>query len=244
MDALLPASPPGCAYAQDLDGPPIERGVTADLLRPYLESYAAALPVRTVAVVGNAPLPPDPERAALIDSADLVLRCNSFVLDRPGEPPVVGTRTNVCVLAHVTNITPDVFRNYRDRAYLVPQVGHSFRLGGPRAPALMMSWPPDLGSMPVPNDMLGLPVIQEMKRDGERRPAVPTTGTLAAAVARRVFPEARLIATGFSFVDNPHQATWSHRYGTVVPVHVAHLLDREGALMSQWVRESGGELRA
>lgn len=217
-------------------------GVTAGLLRPYLETFAASLPVRTIAVVGNAPLEPSEERVAAIEAADLVIRCNSFVLDEPGGEPVVGRRTNVCVLAYVTNITPDVFRNYRDRAYLVPQVGHAFRLGGARAPALMMSWPKDLGSLPVPNDDLGLPVIQEMKRDGEQRPAVPTTGTLAAAVARRVFPEARLSATGFSFIDNPHQKRWKHRYGTEVPVHVAHLLDREGQLMKQWVQESGGAL--
>ena len=40
-----------------------------DLLREYVEAYAVHRPVRSVAVVGNAPLAPDPERAAAIDSA-------------------------------------------------------------------------------------------------------------------------------------------------------------------------------
>ena len=151
-------------------------------------------------------------------------------------------RTNVCVTAHVSFITPDLFRDYRNRLYLVPQIGHAFRLGGGRPPALMASWPNDLGSYPIPNDGLGIPVMQEMKRGGDPRPAVPTSGTLAAAVARTVFPEAALWLAGFSFLDNAEQKTWKHRYGTEVPVHPAHLLDREGPMMRRWVDESGGRV--
>lgn len=220
--------------------PELERGITARLLRPLTEQFAQRLPVRTVAVVGNAPLEADADRAAAIDGADLVIRANSFLLDRPGGEPVVGRVVNVCLLAYVTNITPDVFRDYHNRLYLVPEVGQANRVGDRPPPGLMMSWPPDLGAIRVPNDGLGLPSIQAMKAGGERRPAVPTTGTLATALARLLFPEARLLVSGFSFVARQRQKTWRHRYGTEVKVHWAHLLDREAHLMKRWVHDSGG----
>lgn len=215
-----------------------ERGTTLALLRPYLESYAASLPVRRIAVVGNAPLPPSPERAAAIDSADLVIRCNSFSLDAPGEPACLGTRVSACVLAYVTRATPYTFRDYQNRAYLVPEVGQaSDKLHAGLPPKLPASWPADLGSMGVPNDLLGMELVRGLGRPGDRRGAVPTTGTLAVAVAYHVFPEVPITVTGFSFLENRVQERWRHHSGGEVPVHPAHFIDREGALLESWVDE-------
>jgi hypothetical protein len=215
-----------------------ERGTTLGLLRPYLESYAAHLPLRRVAVVGNKPLAPDAERAAAIDSADLVIRCNSFTLDDPGDPPCLGTRVNVCVIAFVTRITPYTFRDYTRRAYLVPEVGQAGdRVGGVLPPKLPPSWPADLGSMGVPNDMLGMELVRGMSRPGDKRGAVPTTGTLAVALAYHLFPDVEIDIAGFSFLENRAQQTWRHHVGAEVPVHPAHFIDREGALLQSWVDE-------
>jgi len=212
-------------------------GTTTALLRPYLEAYASSLPVRRVTVVGNAPLTPSAERVEIIENSDLVIRCNSLMLDRPGDEPTLGTKTNVVVLARVSLPTPFVFHDYRNRAYLVPEVGRPFPVGKPLPPALFASWPHDLGNMPVPNDGLGLPLIQKMKETGDPRPAVPTTGTLAIAIGYHLFPEAETVITGFSFLHDRTQTSWQHHYGPTVPVHPAHLLDREGAILQEWVEE-------
>ena len=119
-----------------------------DDLRDFVTSYAAAQPVRTVAVVGNAPLQPDAERAAALDASDLVFRANSMALDEPGDPPCLGTTCHVVLLSHATRITPWVFQDYRRRAYLVPQMGFPLYRVVNGAPAF---WPADLGALPIPN---------------------------------------------------------------------------------------------
>lgn len=204
-------------------------------LRGWIESYASTQPIRRVAVIGNAPLPPSAPRAELIDTSDLVIRCNSFVLDEPGALPCLGTRTNLVLLAKVTLITPSVFRDYRSRAYLVPEAGQARPLGRRHPPVMPSSWPADLGQLPIPNDVIGLPLRRLLVGSEFAGAAVPTTGTLAAYLGYALFPDVRIDLIGFSFLHDRTQTTWRHHYGSEVPVHPAHLLDREGALLQAWV---------
>ena len=77
-------------------------------LRALCSAYAARTPVRSVSVVGNAPLEPSDERASLIDGADLVIRMNSLVLDRPGAPVCQGSRVDVVLWSRLAVATPDL----------------------------------------------------------------------------------------------------------------------------------------
>lgn len=198
----------------------------------YLECYSAHLPVRRVAVVGNAPLEPSPERCAAIDGADLVFRCNSFVLDEPGAPPCLGTKTDVVVAARATRITPWFFQDYPSRAYLVMDSGNMRKKEPPGIPT---PWPDDLGAWPISNRALGNPLKVLIKPEKDGRGAVPTTGTQAAYVAHELFPGTELVLTGFSFLHDREQDAWLHHWGDSSPVHKAHLIDREGALLQSWV---------
>lgn len=201
-------------------------------MREYVEAFAARLPVRRIAVVGNAPLEPSAERRSLIDSADLVVRCNSFVLDRPGEEPRLGTVTHVVVAARVTRITPWFFQDYLRRAYFVVDAGTALR----KVPFPTPSWwPEDLAAWPIPNRLFGIPLRVRMRPETEGRGAVPTTGTMAAYLMRELFPEANLMLTGFSFLHDREQTEWSHQWGDTCIVHPAHKLDREGELLMSWV---------
>jgi hypothetical protein len=202
-------------------------------LKTFLESYSAHLPVRRVTVVGNAPLEPSEARRDVIDSSDLVFRCNSFVLDEPDGPPCLGTKTDVVVAALVTRITPWFFRDYRNRAYLQVDVGNTRR----PLPPLPFSWPDDLGYWPIPNRTLGIPIRLALHPESQGVKAVPTTGTQAAYVAHELFPEAELVLTGFSYLHDREQTAWQHHWGDSAPVHVAHLLDREGAMLESWITD-------
>jgi hypothetical protein len=201
-------------------------------LRRYLESYAARTPVRRVVAVGNAPLPPSRERAELIDSADLVFRCNSLVLDRPGEEPCLGRATHVVTLARATRPTPWVFQDYRSRAYLVVDVGNTRRPSPPRTPP---NWPADLGAWPISNRSFGIPLKLGMRPHRLGLGAVPTTGTLMAYVAHALYGGPELYLTGYSFLLDREQTEWQHHWGPTVPVHKAHKLDAEGAILQSWV---------
>ena len=203
-----------------------------ELLTQFLETYARHRPVRRVAVVGNAPLEPDAARAEQIDSADLVIRCNSFVLDKPGGEPRLGRRVDVVVLARVTRPTVDVFDEYWRRAYLVVDAGNSRTA---RPPRHLPTWPADLGCIPIPNSTLGLPLKSLLAPERDGYGVVPTTGTIAAYLGHELFPDAALTLAGYSFVDQPQQEEWQHQYGTVVPVHSTHWLDRESALLQSWI---------
>ena len=86
-------------------------------MKSYLECYSSHLPVRRITVVGNAPLAPSQERRDIIDGSDLVFRCNSMVLDEPGDEPTLGTKTDVVVAARATRVTPWFFKDYPRRAY-------------------------------------------------------------------------------------------------------------------------------
>jgi hypothetical protein len=208
-------------------------------MREHATAYAASTPIRRVAVVANAPLEPSEERRDLIDTSDLVIRCNSLALDRVGDPPCVGTRTNVVVTARTTRPTPGFLQDYRNRAYFV---GDTFVLGVPDPPGWPSYWPDDLGAWPLPNRALGLPLKYLLRPTRGGLGVAPTTGTQAAYLAYRLFPEADIVLTGFSFLDDSEQSSWG--YQADLPdarVHSAHKLNREGAYLQGLVDR--GEVR-
>ena len=122
-------------------------------VRQYLLSYAARQPVERVAVVGNAPLDPSADRAAAVDAADLVIRVNAFVLDRPGDEPASGTACHTVLLSRAAVLTPWTLQDHQSRAYLVPQAGFVQYPPGDEVGLLLHAgfWPSDLGAMPLPN---------------------------------------------------------------------------------------------
>ena len=100
--------------------PPVP-GAGVGLVRELLRSYAETPEVRSIAVIGNAPLEPSEERAAAIDSCDLVLRCNSIMLDRPGDEPRMGRKVHAIAFSRGLLATEFSWHRYRDIAYLVTE---------------------------------------------------------------------------------------------------------------------------
>ena len=209
-------------------------------MRAHAMAYAASVPVRRVAVVANAPLPPSEERRDLIDSADVVVRCNSLALDGPGDPPCVGTRTNVVVTARTARPTPGFLHDYRTRAYFVTDI---FALGVPQPVGWPAYWPSDLGAWPVPNRALGIPLKYLLRPERGGLGVAPTTGTLAAYLAYRLFPEAEVVLAGYSFLDDPEQQRWGYQRAGIAPAKViaAHDLRREAAFLQGLIDR--GEVR-
>jgi hypothetical protein len=203
-----------------------------DDVKSLLEAHASQLPVRRVTVVGNAPLEPDDKRVEIIETSDLVVRCNSFVLDEPGEQPRLGRKTDVVVAARGTYVTPWFFHDYPRRAYLLVDAGSVHKSDPPSTPR---SWPDDIAEWPISNRVFGWPLKRLIHPEKDGRGAVPTTGTQAAYVVRRLFPDAELYLTGYSFLDDREQTSWKHQWGDDCKVHPAHKLDREGALLQSWV---------
>ena len=214
-----------------------------DQLRSYLLAYAARQPVERVAVVGNAPLSPDAERAGAIDAADLVIRVNAFVLDEPGEAPTVGTACHVVLLSRATMITPWTLRDHRDRAYLVPQAGFVQYRPGDETGLLLHAgfWPSDLGAMPLPNAVVKVRVVRALDPAARPGSLIPTTGTTALFLAHEMFPGADLVGAGFSFLDDGEQQSWSHHSGGRTKVNWQHRLDLEATLLRSWIAD--GTLR-
>lgn len=214
-----------------------------DTLRHYITSYAARQPVQRVTVVGNAPLAPSAERAAAIDAADLVIRVNAFVLDRPGEQPASGTACHAVLLSRAAVLTPWTLQNHQGRAYLVPQAGWVQWQPGddvglhPRAGF----WPADLGAMPLPNAVVKARLVRALDLTARPGSVIPTTGTTAVFLAHEMFPDADLVATGFSLLDDQTQKTFAHHDGTVTKVNWQHRLDLEAALLQSWIAD--GSLR-
>jgi hypothetical protein len=208
-------------------------------VRSYLLTYAARRPVERVAVVGNAPLPPDTSRAATIDAADLVIRCNSFVLDEPRAPRAVGTACHAVLLSRATTLTPWTLRDYRSRAYLVPQAGFVQYHPGDEIGLLLHAdfWPADLGAMPLPNAAVKLRVVAALDPTARPGSLIPTTGTTALFLAHEMFPDAELVGTGFSFLDDEEQQSWSHHSGGHTKVNWQHRLDLEAALLRSWIAD-------
>lgn len=212
-------------------------------LRELLTAYAARRPVERVAVVGNAPLTPDPDRAKAIDAADLVVRVNSFVLDRPGAAPTLGTACHAVLLSRATAMTPDTLRGYRDRLYLVPQAGFVQYRPGDTIGLLVHAgfWPADLGVQPLPNAVVKARLVRALAPDARPGSVIPTAGTTALFLAHELFDGADLVGTGFSFLADETQKTWSHHAGSTTKVNWQHRLDLEAALLRSWIDD--GSLR-
>ncbi len=210
-----------------------------DQLRSLLLAYAARRPIERVAVVGNAPLQPDAARAVRIDAADLVIRLNSFVLDGPGVAPTVGTACHAVVLSRATSFTTSTLRGYRDRAYLVPQAGFVQYRPGDQIGLLLHAgfWPEDLGAMPLPNAVVKKRVVQALDASAPAGSVIPTAGTTALFLAHEMFPDADLVGTGFSFLDDEEQTSWSHHSGGHTKVNWQHRLDLEARLLRSWIAD-------
>lgn len=213
------------------------------LVAAMLAAYAAHDPVRSMAVVGNAPLEPDSARAAAIDACDLVVRCNSFMLDEPGAEPTQGSRVHAVVFSRGLLATPFSYNAYRDRAYLVTEPS---RIYADRPLARYVKewpawWPEDLGFLAVPNDDFTVPLLDELGMPWREEVVVPTTGTMAAFIARTCFPEADLMMAGFSMIDTPDQTEWKHQSGDTSPIGGAHYIGPEGEMFKRWI--AAGKVR-
>ena len=202
-----------------------------ETLRDLMSAYAVTRPVRSVAVLGNAPLEPDEARADAIDAADLVVRVNSFVMDEPGAPRSQGSRVDVVVFNRITRATKFLFDRYRERLYLLVE---PMRMHGNQEmwPA---SWPGDLGLVPVPNREVASRLNDLLGVDWRGERLAPTTGLTAAYLAVRLFPDADVRLSGFSMIDDPHQTSWRHQWGDEAPVGREHRIEAEGTLMQSWI---------
>lgn len=204
---------------------------TLDVLRDTVVSYAERPDVHRVAVVGNAPLTPCAGRAAEIDGSDLVVRCNSFVLDEPGRPATVGRNVHVAVLNRGLMAAPRVFDSYGDRLYLMVEPGRLHREPDFRP----RWWPEDLGALPVPNREVTLPLSTALGLASRVEPLWATTGLLSAWVAHTLFPAAELLLAGFSMIEDPDQTEWRHAWGDECPVGEEHRIAPEGDLLRSWI---------
>lgn len=203
-----------------------------------LAAYADRPDPRSIAVVGNQPLPEDPQRAKAVDACDLVIRVNGFVLDEPDGPPAVGSRVHVVVFNRALRATPYVFRDYRKRLYLMVEPG---RLHW-EPEAIPAWWPDDLGFVPVSNREVTLPLSDALGLASREQSKWSTTGTMAAWIARTSFPTANLLLTGFSFIDDPNQTSWEHAAGDSCIVGPEHQIAAEGRLLDSWTKTGDTDL--
>jgi len=204
------------------------------MLRAMATAYAHRFPVSTVAVVGNAPMEPSAERAAAIDSCDLVIRVNSFVLDPPTGPAAQGRRADVVLWSRLVKATPHLFDRYRERLYVLLE---PMRMYG-RREVWPQSWPADLGFVAARNDEVAIPLNDELGLPWREERLAPTTGTTAAWLAVALFPEADVVLSGLSIVDAPDQTEWEHQWGDSVRVGPEHRINAEAALLRRW-RDEG-----
>lgn len=202
-----------------------------DRLRPLVASYGSEVGIRRVAVVGNQPLEASDDRAAVIDSADLVVRVNGFRLDDPDGRATVGTRVDAVVFNRGVRPTPWFFADYTDRVYLMIEPGRLL-WENPKIPEF---WPADLGIITMPNREVILPLGEALGADPRVGGQWATTGTVMLWIATRLFPDAEIDATGFSFIDAPEQTAWHHAYGDPSAVGAEHRIDLESALLRGWI---------
>ncbi len=196
-----------------------------------MAAYSRERPTRRVAVVGNAPMAPDEARADEIDEAGLVIRVNSFVMDRPGEPRCQGSRADVVVWNRITRATDFLYDRYRERLYLMVE---PMRMHGNKE-MWPTSWPEDLGLVAVSNEDVARPLNEALGVPWQEERLAPTTGLTAAYLAVTLFPEADIVLTGFSFLDDPDQTHWEHQWGDSCPVGPEHRISAEAALMRSWL---------
>lgn len=201
-----------------------------DRIRPLVASYGAS-PIRRVAVVGNQPLEPSEERAAMVDSADVVFRVNGFRMDDPGSPATAGRRVDVVVFNRGVRPTPWFFDAYPERLYLMVEPGRLL-WENPKTPAF---WPTDLGIVTIPNREVVLPLGEALGADPREGGQWATTGTVMLWIATRLFPDAAVDATGFSFIDAPDQTSWNHAFGDPSAVGAEHRIDLESTLVRSWI---------
>ena len=177
--------------------------VLADLVR----AYARRDPPRSVTIVGNAPLPPCPQRAALIDDSDLVVRMTTFALDAPGGPPCIGRRTDVVLLHRAVVPGPGTFYDHASRLYLLVEPGrlHWEREDRP-------DWWP-VHAVSVPNHLFAV-ALKELMGIPADEAAWPTTGTLAALRLLRAVPEAVVRLTGTTVAERAGADRVRARLGT------------------------------
>lgn len=202
-------------------------------LRELADSYARGLPVRRVAVVGNAPLTDSAARAEAIDACDVVVRVNSFVLDHPERDGrrSQGRHCEVVLWSRLAVATPDLFDRYTDRLYVMLE---PMRMYG-RPEVWPASWPRDLGFVVAPNAAVAIPLNTELGLPWREQQLAPTTGTTAVWLAHRLWPEAEIRVAGLSFLDDPDQTSWQHQYGDEVVVGPEHRIAAESVLLRGWV---------
>jgi hypothetical protein len=140
----------------------------------------------------------------------------------------------VVVFNRALRATRWVFRDYRDRLYLMVEPGrlHWEPEGIPGW------WPADLGFVPVSNREVTLPLSDALGLPTREEPVWATTGTMAAWIARTSYPDAELILTGFSFIDDPMQTSWQHAAGDSCIVGPEHKIAAEGRLLDSWTQTS------
>ncbi|MCZ2859540.1 hypothetical protein [Blastococcus sp. VKM Ac-2987] len=202
-------------------------------LRELVRSYARDPRIRSIAVLGNKPMLPSPERAAAVDGCDLVIRVNSFRLDEDGEPPNYGKRVDAVFFHRGLVATRWFFEDYQYRLYLLVEPG---RLHWERE-ALPDWWPSDLGQVHLSNADLTLRLSDALGLDSLRDGVWSTTGTMAAFWAHDAFPDARVELAGYSFIDDPGQTSWEHASGSATTLTPEHRLAAEAQLMRGWLAD-------
>ena len=201
-------------------------------LRELADAYARSMPVRRVAVIGNAPLDPSVERAEAIDACDVVIRVNSFVVDHPDEDGIrrLGRKCDVVLWSRLVIATRDLFHDYRNRLYVMLE---PMRMYG-RPEMWPASWPEDLGFVVAANKAVAIPLNNELAIPWQEERLAPTTGTTAVWLATNLWPDAEVLVTGMSFVDQPDQTSWQHQFGDSVVVGREHRIAAESVLLRRW----------
>ncbi|MBV9921402.1 MAG: hypothetical protein JOY78_11195 [Pseudonocardia sp.] len=210
---------------------------TKQVLADLVCAYARRNPPRSITIVGNAPLPPSPRRAALVDDSDLVVRMTTFALDRRGGAAIIGRRTDVVLLHRAVVPGPGTFQDHASRLYLLVEPGrlHWEREDRP-------DWWP-VHPVSVPNHPFAV-ALKELMGIPADEAAWPTTGTLAVYVFSELFPEAELRFTGTTVAERGDQTEFTHGWGPAVAVTPEHRLAAEGALLRGWAAQGRIELVA
>lgn len=204
-----------------------------DSLRDLVASYARHDPVRTIAVVGNAPLVPSDARADAVDTCDLVVRVNSFTVDEPGAPRAAGRRTDVVLWSRLVRATRRLYDDYPSRLYVMLEPMRMYH----RPEVWPTSWPADLGFVVAPNDLVARPLLEELGLPWREERLAPTSGTTAVWLARRLFPDAELSVTGLSYVADADPQQWDYQSGASGRIGPEHRVAAEGALLRRWVED-------